>query len=131
MVQANIEFFQAALGWIGFSVQVQAAVVAQGFISVALLGLVTADQIKQLCKLIREDANNPVPINMLQQQMLLAMHHWVVNWQYLQAETDDFTAVIAFKQSQWMVRLQEDEVTGEASQWLKCPIGHVSNDILW
>jgi len=48
-------------------------------ISVALLGLVTADQIKQLCKLIREDANNPVPINMLQQQMLLAMHHWVVN----------------------------------------------------
>jgi len=69
--------------------------------SVALLGLVTADQIKQLCKLICEDSNNPVPINMLQQQMLLALQHWVVNQQRLglQVNAYAFTAAIAFEQS--------------------------------
>jgi len=65
--------FQAALGHIGFSVQAQPVVVAQGFISMALLSLVTAYQMKQLCKLIHENADNPVPINMLQQQILLSM----------------------------------------------------------
>ncbi len=57
--------FQAALGRIGFSAAAQAAVVSQGFVNVALLGLMTADQVKQVCKLIREDPVNPVPINML------------------------------------------------------------------
>ena len=38
--------FQAALNRIGFPQAAQAAVAAQGFVNVALLGLVTADQIK-------------------------------------------------------------------------------------
>jgi len=42
--------FQTALNRIGFSQAAQAAVTAQGFVNVALLGLVTADQIKQVCK---------------------------------------------------------------------------------
>ncbi len=93
------------LGRIGLTAQAQAqaqeAVVAQGFVSIALLGLVTSDQIKQLCKLIREDANNPVPINMLQQQMLLAMRHWVVNCQRLRllVDADEFSAITAFERS--------------------------------
>jgi hypothetical protein len=81
--QANIASFQAALSRSGFTMQAQEAVVSQGFVNIALLGLVTSDQIKELCKLIREDTNNPVPINMLQQQMLLAMRYWVVNRQRL------------------------------------------------
>jgi len=90
--------FQAALGHIGFSVQAQpVVVVAQGFISMALLSLVTAYQMKQLCKLIHENADNPVPINMLQQQILLSMWHWVVNRQRLglPVDPDEFTAIIA------------------------------------
>ncbi len=103
----NVASFQAALGRIGLMAQAQAAVVAQGFVSIALLGLVTSDQIKQLCKLIREDTNNPVTINMLQQQMLLAMRHWVVNRQRLRllVDADKFSAITAFKQSQLIVRL--------------------------
>jgi hypothetical protein len=65
----------AALGLIRFNEAAQLAVVAQGFTNFALLGLVTSDQIKQVCKLIREDAVNPVPINIFQQQMLLVMRH--------------------------------------------------------
>jgi hypothetical protein len=88
---------QAALGRIGFSAAAQAAVVSQGFVNVALLGLMTADQVKQVCKLIREDPVNPVPINMLQQQMLLAFRFWVVNRQRLglAVNADEFTAIQA------------------------------------
>jgi hypothetical protein len=121
--RANVASFQAALGRIGLTAQAQAAVVAQGFVSIALLGLVTSNQIKQLCKLIREDANNPVPINMLQQQMLLAMRHWVVNCQRLAllVDADEFSAITAFEQSQLMVHLQEDEATGERESIAKLP----------
>jgi len=70
--------FQAALGHNGFSEEAQLAVIAQGFNTMSLLGLVTSDQIKQVCKLIHESPNNPVPINIVQQQLLLAMRYWVL-----------------------------------------------------
>jgi hypothetical protein len=123
MAQDNIQSFQDALGRIGFSVEASEAVVAQGFVSMALLGLVTADQIKQLCKLIRKDPTNPVPINMLQQQMLLATRRWVVNQQRLGllVDADEFTAIMAYEQSQVMVLLQEDEATSEKESVAKMP----------
>jgi hypothetical protein len=94
----------------------------QGFINVVLLGLVTADQIKQVCKLIREGVP-PVPINMMQQQMLLSFHYWVVNRQRLglPVDADDFTAILAFEQSQLMVRLQEDEALADKETVAKLP----------
>ncbi len=115
--------FQTALNRIGFSQAAQAAVTAQGFVNVALLGLVTADQIKQVCKLIREDPNNPVTINMLQQQMLLALRFWVVNRQRLglAVDAEEFTAITAFEQSQLMVRLQEDEAVADKETVAKMP----------
>jgi hypothetical protein len=124
MAQANnMQSFQAALSCIGFTVQAQAAIVGQEFVSMALLGLVTSDQITQLCKLICEDANNPVPINMLQQQMLLAMCHWAVNRQRLSllVEAEEFNAITAFEQSQLMVCLQEDEAVSERESVAKLP----------
>jgi hypothetical protein len=54
--------FRSTLGRIGLNEAAQLAVVAQGFTNIALLGLVTSNQIKQVCKLFREDADNPVPI---------------------------------------------------------------------
>ena len=70
--------FRAALGRIGFSEEAQLAIVAQGFNTMSLLGLVTSDQITQVCKLIHKSPNNPVPINIVQQQLLLAMRYWVL-----------------------------------------------------
>ncbi len=115
--------FQTALNRIGFSQAAQAAVTAQGFVNVALLGLVTADQIKQVCKLIREDPNNPVTFNMLQQQMLLAFRFWVVNRQRLglAVDAEEFTTITAFEQSQLMVRLQEDEAVADKETVAKMP----------
>jgi hypothetical protein len=120
--QESLAAFQAALGRIGFTPAAQQAVTNQGFINVTLLGLVTTDQIKQVCKLIREGVR-PVPINMLQQQMLLSFCYWVVNRQRLglPVDADDFTAVLAFEQSQLMVRLQEDEALADKETVAKLP----------
>jgi hypothetical protein len=115
--------FQAALGRIGFSAAAQAAVVSQGFVNVALLGLMTADQVKQFCKLIREDPVNPIPINMLQQQMLLAFRFWVMNRQRLglAVNANEFMAIQVFEQAQQMVRLQEDEAVADKETVAKLP----------
>jgi hypothetical protein len=60
---------------------------------------------------------------MLQQQMLLAMCHWVVNRQRLGllVDADEFSAITAFEQSQLMVCLQEDEATGKRELISKLP----------
>jgi hypothetical protein len=121
--QESIVAFHAALGRRGFNPAAQAAVTDQGFINAALLSLFMADQIKQVCKLIREDPVNPIPINMMQQQMLLAFCYWVVNHQRLGLLDDavDFMATIAFKQSQLMVCLQEDEAVADKETVVKLP----------
>jgi hypothetical protein len=113
----------AALGRIGFNEAAQLAVVGQGFTNITLLGLVTSNQIKQVCKLIREDAVNPVPINIFQQQMLLVMRHWTVNRQRLglTVNANDFTAIMAYEQSQLMVRLKEDEDATDKDVMAKMP----------
>jgi hypothetical protein len=115
--------FRAALGWIGFNEAAQIAVVAQGFTNIALLGLVTSDQVKQVCKLIREHVANPVPINIIQQQLLLAIRHWVINRQRLglDVNADDFMAIIAYEQSQIMVCLQEDDTAADKEVVAKMP----------
>jgi hypothetical protein len=115
--------FRAALGRIRFNKAAQLAVVTQGFTNIALLGLVTSDQIKQVCKLTRENAGNPVPINIIQQQLLLAMRHWVINRQRLGLEVNaaDFTAATAYEQSQLMVRLQEDDAAADKEVVAKMP----------
>jgi uncharacterized membrane protein YgcG len=123
VAQANLTAFHEALGRIGFSQAAQNAISNQGFSNVALLGLITSDQVKQVCKLIREDPVTPVPINMLQQQMLLAFRFWVVNRQRLglPVDAEDFTAITAFEQSQLMVRLQEDEAVADKESIAKLP----------
>jgi hypothetical protein len=123
MAAAAQEAFQAALGRIGFSQAAQTVISNQGFTNAALLGLITADQVKQVCKLIREDPTTPVPINMLQQQMLLAFRYWVVNRQRLGllVDAEDFTAITAFEQSQLMVHLQEDEAVADKELMAKLP----------
>jgi hypothetical protein len=64
-----------------------------------------------------------VPINIIQQQMLLAMRHWVIHRQRLGLDVNagDFTAVIAHEQSQIMVRLQEDDAAADKEVVAKMP----------
>jgi hypothetical protein len=90
---------RVALNCIGFNEAAQLVVAMQGFTNITLLGLVTRNQIKQVCKLIQEDADDPVPINIIQQQMLLTMHHWTVNCQHLglTVSATDFTDSLVLK----------------------------------
>ncbi len=66
---------------------------------------------------------NPVPINMLQQQLLLAFRYWVVNRQRLgiPVDADEFTAITAFEQSQLMVHIQEDDAIADKEMVAKMP----------
>jgi hypothetical protein len=55
--------------------------------------------------------------------MLLAMRHWTVNRQRLglTVNANDFTAIMAYEQSQLMVRLKEDEDAADKDVVAKMP----------
>lgn len=68
--------FRAALGRIGFSEQAQEAVVRQGFSSIDDLNVLGKEDIKRVCKIIRDnDADISIPF--MQQQLLESMRYWV------------------------------------------------------
>jgi hypothetical protein len=69
-----------------------------------MLRLLSSTQIQKLCKRIQTRANNPIVINTIQEQLLLAMHFWVIQRQRLQMPKDanQFTMIVAFSQAQIM-----------------------------
>lgn len=75
--QANLAAFRAALGRIGFTPVAQDALNQNGFNGMYNLMIFSKEQIKGVCKVIRENADNPIPISMEQEQFLTAMRHWV------------------------------------------------------
>jgi hypothetical protein len=74
---AELVAFRASLGRIGFTVAGQDALVAQGFTSMTRLLMFQTDQIKRICKLLRERDRDPIDINITQEQLLEAMRSWV------------------------------------------------------
>lgn len=74
---AELVAFCASLGRIGFTAAGQDALVAQGFTSMPRLLMFQKDQIKRVCKLLREWERDPIDINMVQEQLLEAMCNWV------------------------------------------------------
>jgi hypothetical protein len=74
---AELVAFRAALGRLGFNNQQQDAINAQGLISMQSLLFYQKDQIKRICKVIREHAENPLNINVMQEQWLETMRYWV------------------------------------------------------
>jgi hypothetical protein len=74
---AELAAFRVTLGCIGFSIAGQEALVAQGFTGMNRLLMFQKDQIKRVCKLLREREQDPINVNMTQEQLLEAMHNWI------------------------------------------------------
>ncbi|MGH7955276.1 MAG: hypothetical protein ACREOZ_04875, partial [Gloeomargaritales cyanobacterium] len=72
---ANTIAFRAALGRIGFDAASQNAIVSQGFTRMNDLNLVGKDDVKRICKIIKDNDN--IVIAFMQQQSLEAMRYWV------------------------------------------------------
>ncbi|MGH7974684.1 MAG: hypothetical protein ACREBR_04100 [bacterium] len=68
---AAIQAFRAALGRVGFDDATQVAIVDQGITTMDDLLLVGKDQVKQICKMIRDKDN--IVITFMQHQMLDAI----------------------------------------------------------
>jgi hypothetical protein len=89
MAQAARNAFQAALMRIIFdALRAEAIMELSGCSNIAMLGILSTSQIAKLCKQISTRADNPLAITSVQEQMLLALHSWIVNHQCLQQPID-------------------------------------------
>jgi hypothetical protein len=116
--------FDAILIRIGFSpAQREAVIDTSGCINVAMIGLLTTDQITKMCKRIESRAANLIIITTMQEQFLLSLRHWVVNKQRLQepVNPNDFTLVTALNQTQLMQQQAEDEAKMDREIVAKAP----------
>jgi hypothetical protein len=116
--------FDAILLRLGFVLEQRSAIIeTSGCFNVAMIGLLTADQISKMCKRIESRALNPVVITTVQEQFLLSLRHWVVHKQRLQdpINPNDFTLVTALNQAQLMRQQQEDEARMDKEVIAKAP----------
>jgi hypothetical protein len=114
--------FRAALGRIGFPVDVQDALNAHGINGMYNLMIYSKDQIKRVCTVIRERPVNPLHISIEQEQFLTAMRHWVKSRVRTNRSIDPnlFTRDTAIAESIKMVNIAE-EVTTEKESDVKMP----------
>jgi hypothetical protein len=112
--QEHLVAFRQALGRIGFSVAAQDALNQNGFNGMYNLMIYSKDQIKGVCKVIRENTMNPIPISMEQEQLLTAMRHWVKTRVRTNRDInpDLFTRDVAIAEAIKMVNIAE-EAQGE------------------
>jgi hypothetical protein len=80
-----------------------------------------ADKVSKICKRISTRTVNPSEINTIQEQLLLAMHYWVVAKQRLQLLiiVEEFMMRVALNQVQVMCQQIKDEARGEKRLLLK------------
>jgi len=93
-IAQQLQHFQNVLLHIGFTqAQCDAICAATGCVNIGMIGLLSADQITRMCKRISTRAENPIAINTVQEQLLLALRFWVVAKQRMQLPivTADFT----------------------------------------
>jgi hypothetical protein len=70
--------FENALSRIGFGLdERQAFIASSGCTNIAMLGLLSADQISKICKRLVSRMINPIALSAIQEQLLLAMRFWV------------------------------------------------------
>jgi hypothetical protein len=116
--------FEAALARIGFGPQERTAIIdMSGCRNIAMLGLLTADQVSKICKRIETRVIDPLPITTIQEQLLLAMRFWVANRQRLQLPIDAaaFTMIAALNQAQIMRQQGEDDARTDKEAIAKAP----------
>jgi hypothetical protein len=122
VAQQQLAAFREALGRIGFSVPAQDTLNRNGFTGMYNLMIYSKDQIKSVCKVIREDTLNPIPISMEQEQFLTAMRHWVKTRVRTNRDINPvlFTRDVAIAESIKMVNIAE-EVQSEKESDVKMP----------
>ena len=99
------DLFENALAHIGFGLNEQNAFIqASSCVNVAMMGLLSSEQISRICKHLATRAVDPIPLPAMQEQLLLALHFWVAKQQWLQQiiAIDNFTVALALNQAQEM-----------------------------
>jgi hypothetical protein len=82
---AALADFDAVLNRIGINQpQCDAIIEASRCHNIAMIGLLTADQISKMCKHIENQPVNPLVIMTVQEQLLLSLRYWVAGRQCLQ-----------------------------------------------
>ncbi len=72
--------FDAVLTRIGFAQPQQDAIIdLSGCRNVAMMGLLTTEQVSKMCKRIESRPVQPLPITTVQEQLLLALRFWVTS----------------------------------------------------
>ncbi|MGH3053398.1 MAG: hypothetical protein ACRDL7_00285 [Gaiellaceae bacterium] len=75
-MDSELTAFRNALGRIGFTEPVKDAIVNQGFRTIGDLNVLGKDDIKRVCKIIR-DKDDELSLPFMQQQLFEAMRYWV------------------------------------------------------
>jgi hypothetical protein len=115
---------QAVLLRIGLTQgQVDAFCNVSGCINIAMMGLLSADQVLKTCKRIATRTVNPIQINTVQEQLLLGLCFWVTQRQQLHQPivTGDFTMFTALNQAQLMRQQAEDDARLDKEVTAKMP----------
>jgi len=89
----------------------------------AMLGLLSATQVSKICKQTETRPINPIRINTVQEQLLLAMRFWVIERQRLQLPVDatQFNMIVALNQAQIMRQQAEDDARSDKEPVAKAP----------
>jgi len=116
--------FRAALNRIGFTPEEQAAIVHYtGCRNIAMLGLISEEDLIRMCKAFRMRPNVPIPLTVLQEKLLLGVRFWVSNRQRLQlaVEAEDVTPALAYTQANIRGHMIEDEARADKEPTAKMP----------
>ncbi len=116
--------FRAALNRIGFTPDEQNAIIEYtGCRNVAMLGLLSEEDIMRMCKAFRMRPIAPIPLMVLQEKLLLGVRFWITNRQRLQLpiEADDITPALAYTQANIRTRMIEDEARADKEVTAKMP----------
>ncbi len=94
--------FSAALNHMGFTPDEQGAIIEYtGCRKLAMLGLLPEDDLIHMCKAFHAWPNAPIALSVLQEKLLLGLHFWVTNRQWLQIAVDatEVTPSLAYTQA--------------------------------
>ena len=125
VAQAGVQQdFLSALERVGFNQDQRIAIVeTSGCLNMAMLGLLSATQVSKICKRTETRPINPIRINTVQEQLLLAMRFWVIQRQRLQLPVDatQFNMIVALNQAQIMRQQAEDDARSDKEPVAKAP----------
>jgi len=85
LIMVALAEFDAALRRIGLEqAQREAIIETSGCMNIAMLALLSVNQLSIVCKRLETRALNPISISTLQEKLLLAMRYWIIGKQRLQ-----------------------------------------------